>query len=190
MCCDTPRERVASYLLLQWAMCAYVRAWGEAYTRDAQWRRRRFIRQRLSLPSIPERYSLTAAPEHRSPARWRALVCRRALIGPITHFLIDYNSVIMHFIAKWKTYVVLRIPRSIWLRRVPGTFSEHPVYNQILCLVVYYITKLSVVLESRHVWMFCHRLFSHVWRRGKCSFELIVEFYWCWFWVSACSCHS
>ena len=141
MRCDTRREQVASYLLLQWAMCAYVRAWGEAYTRDVQWRRRCFIRQRLSLPSVPECYSLSAAPERRSPARWRALACMRALIGPITHFLIDYNSVIMHFIVKWKTYVVLRISRSIWFRRVPGTFSEHPVYYTQFLVILLLVTK-------------------------------------------------
>ena len=45
-----------------------------------------------------------------------------------TKYHSGYNSVIMHFIAKWKTYVVLRISRSIWFRRVPGKFSEHPVY--------------------------------------------------------------
>ena len=166
MRCDTLRERVASYLLLQWAICAYVRAWGEAYTRDAQWRRRRFIRQRISLP---------AAPERRSPARWRALACRRALIGPITHFLVDYNSVIMHFIAKWKTYVVLTISRSIWLRRVPGTFSEHPVLfhydNNLISFALLSKIQLNKIYKynSFHQNKMNHSSFYHCYRSNEIS---------------------
>ena len=44
------------------------------------------------------------------------------------------------------------------IRSFPIAFK----FQSFLSLGEDYTTKLSVVLESSHVWMFCHRLFSHV----------------------------